>query len=72
MMMPDNKVEPLVNHCAALDDTLKYTMRFGIILAVTVVDIELIKAAASNVASIPVRCMFDICFSCFITKYASF
>ena len=54
MVMPEIRVAPLVSHPARFDDTSKYAVKFGIILPVTVVDIEVINAAASSVINIPV------------------
>ena len=60
IVIPEIRVAPLVSHWARLDDTPKYSVKFGIIFAVTVVDIDVINAAASSVTKIPVLCTFDI------------
>ena len=60
--MPEISVAPLVSHWARFDDTPKYSVKFGIIFAVTVVDMDVINAAAISVMKIPVLCIFDILF----------
>ena len=62
IVIPEISVAPLVSHWARLDDTPKYFVKFGIIFAVTVVDIDVINAAASSVIKIPVLCTFEILF----------
>jgi hypothetical protein len=66
MVIPEINVAPLVSHWAKFDETLKNSVKFGIILPVTVVDIELINAAASKVSRMPVLCKSDIFFLLFM------
>lgn len=70
MVIPEIKVAPLVSHWARFDETPKNSVKFGIIFPVTVVDIEVINAAASNVTKMPVLCKSDIFVSCFIFLYS--
>ena len=65
MVIPEIKVAPLVSHWARFDETPKNSVKFGIIFPVTVVDIEVINAAASNVTKIPVLCKSDMLFLLF-------
>ena len=62
MVIPEIKVAPPVSHWARFDETPKNSVKFGIIFPVTVVDIEVIKAAASSVIKIPVLCTSDMLF----------
>ncbi|MDE7232476.1 MAG: hypothetical protein K2N37_05330, partial [Lachnospiraceae bacterium] len=71
IVIPEIKVAPLVSHWARLDDTPKNAVKFGIIFAVTVVDIDVINAAAINVIKIPVLCTFEISFLSLIIFSAS-
>lgn len=64
-MIPEIKVAPLVSHWARFEETPKNAVKFGIIFPVTVVDIEVVNAAASSVIKIPVLCIFDIPFLLF-------
>ena len=66
IVIPEIKVAPLVSHWARVDETPKNAVKFGIIFPVTVVDIEVMNAAASKVIKIPVLCKSDMFFSLFI------
>ena len=66
MVIPAIKVAPLVSHWTRFDETLKNTVKFGIIFPVTVVDIEVVNAAASNVIRMPVFCKSDMLLVLFI------
>ena len=66
IVIPEIRVAPLVSHWARFEETPKNAVKFGIIFPVTVVDIEVVKAAASNVTRMPVLCKFDIFFVLFI------
>lgn len=43
MVIPEIRVAPLVSHPARFDETPKNSVKFGIILPVTVVDIDVIN-----------------------------
>ena len=60
IVIPEISVAPLVSHWARFDGTPKYCVKFGIRFAVTVVDMDVINAAAISVMKIPVLCTFDI------------
>ena len=62
IVIPEISVAPLVSHWARFDDTPKNSVKFGIIFPVTVVDIDVINAAANNVIKIPVLCTFEMLF----------
>ena len=65
MVIPEIKVAPLVSHWARFEETPKNAVKFGIIFPVTVVDIEVVKAAASSVIRIPVLCRSEMSFLLF-------
>lgn len=72
IMMPDTNVAPLVSHWARLEDTLKYIDIAGIIFAVTVVDMAVIKADRSSVTYMPVRCFAEMEVTVFVKVECSF
>lgn len=54
IVIPESKVAPLVSHWASPDEIPKYAVKFGSIFPVTVVDMDVINAAARSVIKIPV------------------
>ena len=53
IIMPEINDAPLVSHWAKPADTPKYSVKFGIIFAVTVVDIAVTKVPTIRVRKIP-------------------
>lgn len=72
MVIPEIRVAPLVSHPTRFDETPKNLVKFGIILPVTVVDIDVINAAARSVTKMPVLCISVMLFLLSIILLFSF